>query len=633
MSTEGGEKLIGEMLVNAAMRLLFLPDFTVSPEQFMKAAKVSDNNEASNADTNILLHLPSGHTASINKHLLWWGGVGTREQVYPNARYDANRIEVLKLLITLLSSTLYETPQTFQEARRSEKPDQYVNRFASTLVAKSCPLAPALCLSLLNVSVSYDPYGWGIPYTGILSDPREDLTNTALQVLLLLLDSDACHAIIPEVKGIETADKNEEGALEQKDGQETVDKKGTDGPVYVRSNIYTDVLVSLKDTSDFAFLCGGLCRLLSNSSFEAEASYIPNGYKKVLCHQELLILLWKLLSLNKEFMLHLLRFEDVTTLVGPILYFAYLGKNDPARVGLVHICSFVLLLLSGERNFAVALNKPYTLNLPLPEIPLFSGTYADLVIIVLQRIIVSGSKELNGLRNCLLTIIANISPYSKMLCLVSATKLCNLFKIFSAPNYLAASSNNFQFAKILLEVFNNLIQYQYEGNHQLVYVLLRRKEMFEKIGHLSLADFAVKKSSTGEKENQPQADTTVQTDNDFILPEGVNAEWLARIKEQLPSQTLSRLIQNLHPQVVRMCQNFNSSGETAHEEGVMKFLKNSTLVGLLPVPHPIVIHRYQPNEYTKVWFSTFLWGVVFLRNQHMPLFDGRKIRLFAINMV
>jgi frataxin-like iron-binding protein CyaY len=38
-------------------------------------------------------------------------------------------------------------------------------------------------------------------------------------------------------------------------------------------------------------------------------------------------------------------------------------------------------------------------------------------------------------------------------------------------------------------------------------------------------------------------------------------------------------------------------------------------VGLLPVPHPIVIRKYQANAYTNVWFSAYLWGVIFLRNQ------------------
>lgn len=52
-----------------------------------------------------------------------------------------------------------------------------------------------------------------------------------------------------------------------------------------------------------------------------------------------------------------------------------------ARVGLVHIGVFILLLLSGERNFGVRLNKPYVLRVPM-DIPVFTGTHADLLIVV-----------------------------------------------------------------------------------------------------------------------------------------------------------------------------------------------------------------------------------------------------------
>lgn len=52
-----------------------------------------------------------------------------------------------------------------------------------------------------------------------------------------------------------------------------------------------------------------------------------------------------------------------------------------ARVGLMHIGVFILLLLSGERNFGVRLNKPYSVRVPM-DIPVFTGTHADLLIIV-----------------------------------------------------------------------------------------------------------------------------------------------------------------------------------------------------------------------------------------------------------
>lgn len=49
----------------------------------------------------------------------------------------------------------------------------------------------------------------------------------------------------------------------------------------------------------------------------------------------------------------------------------------------MHIGVFILLLLSGERNFGVRLNKPYSIHVPM-DIPVFTGTHADLLIVVRQ---------------------------------------------------------------------------------------------------------------------------------------------------------------------------------------------------------------------------------------------------------
>jgi hypothetical protein len=55
------------------------------------------------------------------------------------------------------------------------------------------------------------------------------------------------------------------------------------------------------------------------------------------------------------------------------------------QVGLVHICTFIMLLFSGERNFCVLMNKPFTSRLPA-DLPLFTGSHIDLCIIVLHKL-------------------------------------------------------------------------------------------------------------------------------------------------------------------------------------------------------------------------------------------------------
>ena len=46
---------------------------------------------------------------------------------------------------------------------------------------------------------------------------------------------------------------------------------------------------------------------------------------------------------------------------------------------------------------------------------------------------------------------------------------------------------------------------------------------------------------------------------------------------------------------------------------MLEYLKNGTMVGLLPVPHPILIRKYQTSENTEQWFHTYIWGVIYVR--------------------
>lgn len=100
---------------------------------------------------------------------------------------------------------------------------------------------------------------------------------------------------------------------------------------------------------------------------------------------------------------------SIELLVRYLLYlkmYTYLYFTFLARIGLMHIGVFILLLLSGERNFGVRLNKPYTATIPM-DIPVFSGTHADLLIVVFHKIITTGHNRMQPLFDCLLTILVN----------------------------------------------------------------------------------------------------------------------------------------------------------------------------------------------------------------------------------
>jgi hypothetical protein len=106
-------------------------------------------------------------------------------------------------------------------------------------------------------------------------------------------------------------------------------------------------------------------------------------------------------------------------------------------------------------------------------------------------------------------------------------------------------------------------------------------------------------------------------------------QWLVELKESLPLETVTRLLQHLVPVVDDIVANKQG---VVDEQEILEVLNDITMVGLLPVPHAIVIRKYQPNQYTALWFTAFMWGVIFLRNQNLPMFDGQCIELFQVSV-
>jgi hypothetical protein len=116
------------------------------------------------------------------------------------------------------------------------------------------------------------------------------------------------------------------------------------------------------------------------------------------------------------------------------------------------------------------------------------------------------------------------------------------------------------------------------------------------------------------------------TDHNLWSP---TSEWVQSWKVKLPLQTIMRLLQVLVPQVEKICMDRGLTDESE----IIKFLQHGTLVGLLPVPHPILIRKYQPNSGTVMWFRTYMWGVIYLRNVDPPIWYDTDVKLFEIQRV
>eukprot|EP01035_Chromulina_nebulosa_P018871 gene18871-24658_t len=651
------------ILVNTLFHLLFLPDFTIDDPNIEFTEKDVDTKEFKTA-------------------LMWAPGVGSIEKsVVTSTAYDQNRVDVLRLMVSLFSDALYQHPESF---------DSCGSLWLEIATSVDIPYAEIVFNSLINTVLGYDPIGWGLPYGNLVAtDTAKQLMETAIQVLIILLDYG--HPI----KHL-SVDNN---------------PVHSQGITYVHStdveaqgfNVFRRILGSIEQPDQLNFVFRGFSRLLNNVH-QSESSYLPYSVTRISIEQELLILLWKCLEEIPKFMSFVLRNCDVNELVEPICYF----------------------MIEGERNFGVSLNKSYQLQLPI-DIPLFSGNHTDLLVIVLHKMIVSGLDKLSSLYNCFLTIICNVSPYCKTLCTVAAVKLVNLFQLFTSPKFLYGAEGNHVYVSMILESLNNIIQYQYEGNVNVIYAIIRRKEIFESLANLTLPD-AIKgavdiaekratqrkntkklikhRNSDNKQSNQPDdnintsnsnisLDSTISSNRDdseenvvveptptemisttsvertvtdagdieekqaapatpsnktsstTIINESPttnntvtaskaplrfvpNQIWLDAVKSELPMNTITRLLKHLVPQIEDLAVR---NGGMIDELQVMDFIRQTTMVGLLPVPHPIVIRKYQPNKYTCLWFTVFQWGVIFMHNQMVPLFDSSTIKLFIVQTV
>ena len=81
----------------------------------------------------------------------------------------------------------------------------------------------------------------------------------------------------------------------------------------------------------------------------------------------------------------------------------------------------------------------------------------------IHKLITSGHPTLKVIHDCMLTIVSNLSPYLKSVNKAAATKLLSLFETFASPRFICAAPHNPNMLFYLLETFNNLIQYQFEG--------------------------------------------------------------------------------------------------------------------------------------------------------------------------
>ncbi|CAG8640195.1 11015_t:CDS:10 [Rhizophagus irregularis] len=104
-------------------------------------------------------------------------------------------------------------------------------------------------------------------------------------------------------------------------------------------------------------------------------------------------------------------------------------------------------------------------------------------------------------------------------------------------------------------------------------------------------------------------------------------DWVSSWHSHLPLGTILILLGELIPKIEDICisQSINS------DQPVLEFLRKATMVGILPPPQSILIRKFQWSEASVVWFSSLLWGQIYLASSnYLGVFNGTHVKLFLV---
>jgi len=325
------------------------------------------------------------------------------------------------------------------------------------------------------------------------------------------------------------------------------------------------------------------------------------------------------------------------------MHFVNEGRADSAQASFIHVAVYLLFVLSGSREFSVQLNKKFERTALTNIQGDLILNYGDWLISILSRVMIEGHEKLRSLREFCLLIICNTSYFVKGLSRTTAFKLVTLFCDFANPKLLFKERYHPYYCQLLLETFNNFLQYQYSGNFFLFLSMIRARSHFRKLMRLVIVDAPVpttqtpilegtphetpqteqpgtEESTLEQKEPKNKQETTPTSELSAPIPEETRApetlsgltqsqvpepeltqdslkdsklvpkkwvptqQWLTKWQEDLPMKGILQFFHSVMPKIKPIMKR-----EANDEQVLYNFLVGFTLVGLLPHPYPIIL--------------------------------------------
>eukprot|EP01022_Parablepharisma_sp_SALTPOND_P000859 TRINITY_DN105156_c0_g1_i1.p1 TRINITY_DN105156_c0_g1~~TRINITY_DN105156_c0_g1_i1.p1 ORF type:complete len:1100 (+),score=45.85 TRINITY_DN105156_c0_g1_i1:99-3302(+) len=571
----------GARLMQCLINLLFKQNFCIA-------------NLAEDEKTNLE---PFG----IDIKTVWSGGLQfdyTRQ--HKERVFDANRCDVLYTILMCIGSKIYE------------KMDTKYNLFSAYATNGKTQNVKNFFFSLLNTVVSYDWKGYGIPYMSAKAGNYDNLADLSLQLLCVLVEYTPM--ILEDAEELVKKDVAAKGIIRHLEG---FWKEDVPAKVFTL-NEFSRLLSRVEGQPNYSALFNGIARLLSNF-VTSKNSALPNSVKELKCFNEIIIFFLRLVTFNPvcyiSSNLHLAlrricnaqgRFEETLTTSplhvqqmhcrpqsNPIDFYYHL------HLTLILIWYLVLQKII-EAEFGTYLATPFSEEITF-DLPLFQGSYGDLLILLLHRGLQTGYLIGSSLQQSFLSILYNVSPFLRNLTIQSVMAIFQLIAFYSSPKWLLKDSESFVPLKLVLDSVFNILTYNFESNSLLVFALLNQSKKY-----LKLADWKF-------------SDLQGETVGEWKPTE----EWFNDHKAQLPLKPILGLLANVS---AKMEQAYLV--HEAREDEILALLKKTSLVGMQEDILKFSFLRYTTNPAIESWLSIYLWKIIHLKNSHIPLFISNRIRYF-----
>ncbi|EEP78992.1 conserved hypothetical protein [Uncinocarpus reesii 1704] len=569
--------------------------------------------------------LPS--TKGKVQYSIWQSGIGCHTSMGSNKELESNRMEILRLLLTLTGQSMYMPPNLLP-----------VKGVKSLTYLTTCPdkkLVLSVLCSLLNTTLKYNPAPWKMPYDHVVwKDSRQILVIYSLQLLLTLL-------LYPIPEG------------------------GNGAPP---KNYYRHFFGRLHQPQDFQFLVDGMTRILNQPvrfpALAPTSSYLPGSQKSVKWAPEMMMLFWEALQCNKRFRSFIVDSSRAYDFIIICLFYANEYKTDPTKHGIVKMCVFLLQTLSVEPGFGCNLFKKFDAQDTLPpsiRLPNFRGTYGDFLIISIHTLMSTSKGKLDAVYPALLAIMNNIAAYTEHLSPAACSRVIQLFASMASPSFLLAQETNHVLLSSLLKFINTVLEHQYSNIRTPVQSLSHVPEedsafaigdddsdeetqrqptpsqsspslgnsgtpslasptdesvphqlrgLSEKArGKMPAGQAAFSRQNSNTSLNSYAAASSLSTTASGFVP---TAAWIESWVPELPLHTILTVISAISPhvQAAALESSLNPEARTLLSE-LPSFKEEPHIQAVLSDPSPIQVHLFEWSPLSLGWYESLLWGFIF----------------------